>query len=148
MEYQKHKCCHSVCDCFEISRIMDRIKSVTYYQVYNATKEAYAFLHKFFHVCSLRAHNNRMYTSFTHKALPPNTDHSSDTQGIPQCWTQAPPLMTLNIFRRKINNMNVTDKCCLSVRGVNNAPPSAIKREKFNVHKFVQRENQTESIAV
>ena len=34
------------------------------------------------------------------------------------------------------------------VRGVNNAPPSGQIRKKSNVHKFVQRENQTESIAV
>ena len=147
MEYQKHKCCDQNCDCFEISRVMDRIKAVTYYQVYNAAKEAYVFSFSFIQNCTV-GRINRRRKNFIYKALPPNTDHSSDTQGIPQSWTQAPPLMTLNIFRRKINNMNVTDKCCLSVRGVNNAPPSAIKREKFNVHKFVQRENQTESFAV
>ena len=152
MEYQKHKCCDQNCDCFEISRVMDRIKSVTYYQVYNATKEAYAFLHKFFHVCSLRAHNNRMYTSFTHKALPPNTDHSSDTEGIPESWTQAPPRRnTIKILNTIINEhrdslWRLKIPVFLGVRGVNNAPPSARKRNY--VHDLIQRENQTESFAV
>ena len=152
MEYQKHKCCDQNCDCFEISRVMDRIKSVTYYQVYNATKEAYAFLHKFFHVCSLRAHNNRMYTSFTHKALPPNTDHSSDTQGIPQCWTQAPPKRnTVRIFQA-INNEHRDSKwrlkipVFLGVRGVNNAPPSARKRNY--VYQDLRYKNQQTDFAV
>ena len=147
MEYQKHKCCDQNCDCFEISRVMDRIKSVTYYQVYNAAKEAYVFSFSYIRNGSV-GKVNRNHKRFINKALPSNIDYSSGNQGIPNPWKTAPPEIKLNIFTKKINRRNVTDKCCLSVRGVNNAPPSVIKREKFNVHKFVQRENQTESIAV
>jgi len=153
MEYQKHKCCGSVCDCFEISRVMDRIKSVTYYQVYNAAKEAFVFSFSFIQNCTV-GRINRRRKNFIYKALPPNTDHSSDTEGIPESWTQAPPRRNaLKILNTIINEhrdslWRLKVPVFLGVRGVNNAPPSANKREKFNVHKFVQRENQTESFAV
>ena len=153
MEYQKHKCCYQNCDCFEISRVMDRIKAVTYYQFYNAAKEAYVFSFSFIQNCTV-GRINRRRKNFINKALPPNIDHSSDTQGIPQCWTQAPPKRNIVRIFQAINNEHRDSKwrlkipVFLGVRGVNNAPPSAIKREKFNVHKLVQRENQTESFAV
>jgi len=97
MEYKIHKCCDQSCDCFEIIRVMHRIKLVTFYQVYNAVKEAYVFSFSYIR----NYFEGRIYRRakrFIGKALPPNTDHSSDTQGIPQPWSQAPPL-TRNTFR-------------------------------------------------
>ena len=32
--------------------------------------------------------------SLIRQALPPNTDHSADVQGIPECYTQGPPNLT------------------------------------------------------
>ena len=62
---------------------------------------------------------------------------------------QAPPKRnTLRIFQtmseHPSNLLNIKIPTVFGVRGVNNAPPSAIKRENSNVHRFVQRENQTE----
>ena len=155
MEYKIHKCCDQRCDCFEISRVMDRIKLVTFYQVYNAVKEAYVFsfsyIRNFF--------EGRIYRRtkrFIYKALPPNIDHSSDTQGIPQPGSQAPPLTrnTFRIFHKTSEHQQFSFADSIprigivfSVRGVTNAPPSARERE-INVHEFVQCKNQTESFAV
>ena len=66
---------------------------------------------------------------------------------------QAPPPKrnTVRIFQA-INNEHRDSKwrlkipVFLGVRGVNNAPPSARKRNY--VHELIQRENQTESFAV
>ena len=152
MEYKIHKCCDQRCDCFEISRVIDRIKLVTFYQVYNAVKEAYVFSFSYIRNC-FEGRIYRRTKRFIGKALPPNIDHSSDTQGIPQPWSQAPPL-TRNTFRifHKISEhqgkpLNIKFPTVFGVRGVNNAPPSARERVK-NVHEFVQCKNQTESIAV
>ena len=151
MEYKIHKCCDQICDCFEISRVIDRIKLVTYYEVYNAAKEAFVFSFSYLRNC-FEGRIYRQTTRFIYKALPPNIDHSSDTQGIPQCWTQAPPKRnTVKIFQA-INNEHrdslwrLKVPIVFGVRGVNNAPPSARKRNY--VHELIQRENQTESFAV
>ena len=151
MEYQKHKCCGSVCDCFEISRIMDRIKSVTYYQVYNAAKEAFVFSFSFIQNCTV-GRINRRRKNFIYKALPPNTDHSSDTEGIPESWTQAPPRRnTLRIFH-KIMNEHRDSKWrfkipkVLGVQGKNQAPPSAKARE--HVYQDLRYKNQQTDFAV
>jgi len=151
MEYKIHKCCDQICDCFEISRVIDRIKLVTYYEVYNAAKEAFVFSFSYLRNC-FEGRIYRQTKRFIYKALPPNIDHSSDTQGIPQCWTQAPPKRnTVKIFQA-INNEHrdslwrLKVPIVFGVRGVNNAPPSARKRNY--VHELIQRENQTESFAV
>ena len=151
MEYQKHKCCDRNCDFFEISRVMDSIKLVTYYQVYNAAKEAYVFSFSFIQNCTV-GRINRRRKNFINKALPPNTDHSSATQGIPQCWTQAPPKRNIVRIFQAINNEHRDSKwrlkipVFLGVRGVNNAPPSARKRNY--VQELIHRENQTKSISI
>lgn len=152
MEYKIHKCCDKKCDCFQISRVIDRIKLLSFYQVYNAVKEAYVFSFSYIRNC-FEGRIYRRTKRFIYKALPPNIDHSSDTQGIPQPWSQAPPL-TRNTFRifQAINNEHRDSKwrlkipVFLGVRGVNNAPPSAKARE--HVYEFIQRENQTESKSV
>tara|TARA_R100001463_G_scaffold85303_1_gene140220 strand:+ start:530 stop:1021 length:492 start_codon:yes stop_codon:yes gene_type:complete len=152
MEYKKHKCCGKKCDCFEISRVINRIKSVTYYQAYNATKEAYVFLSTFLHDCSASLRSNRIFTSFIQKSLPPNIDHSSDTQGIPEPWTQAPPRRnTFKIFHTIMNDhRNSIWRFKVSIvfgdRGVINAPLSA-KASKY-VYEFIHRENQKKSISI
>ena len=152
MEYKIHKCCDKKCDCFEISRVIDRIKVLSFYQVYNVAKEAYIFSFSYIRNC-FEGRIYRRTKRFIYKSLPPNIDHSSDTQGIPQCWTQAPPKRnTFRIFHKITNEHQMILKfkkflVVYGVRGVNNAPPSARERVK-NVHQLVQRENQTESFAV
>ena len=47
------------------------------------------------------------------------------------------------LFADSILRLGIT----FGVRGVNNAPPSVIKAREY-VYEFIQRENQTESIAV
>lgn len=64
---------------------------------------------------------------------------------------QAPPKRnTLRIFQtiseHPSNLLNIKFPTVFGVRGVTNAPPSAETRE--NVYEPIQRENQTESIAV
>ena len=169
MEYQKHKCCDRNCDCFEISRIMGRIKVLSFYQVYNVAKESFVFSFGYLSNNSVgRVSRNR--ERYMNKELPPNTDHSSDTEGIPESWTQAPPLRdTIRIFQRStINDQRSTRNTFRifrqelighqdisrivkfptvhGVRGVINAPPSARKRNY--VHELIHRENQTKSISI
>ena len=152
MEYKKHKCCGKKCDCFEISRVINRIKLLGFYQVHNATRAAYAFLHKWLQVCSASARNNRIYMSFIQKSLPPNTDHASDVEGIPEPWTQAPPRRnTFKIFHTIMNDhRNSIWRFKVSIvfgdRGVINAPLSA-KASKY-VHEFIHRKNQKKSISI
>jgi len=166
MEYKMHKCCGKICNYYEIHKILERINLMTFYQAYNAAKEAYVFSFSFISNGSVGRYN-RKRKKFINKALPNTLDAKASGHGRKKGWPTAPPKhgafsdgcsrwtypptappVKLDIFTKKINCRNVTDKCCLSVRGVNNAPPSANKREKSNVHKFVQRENQIESIAV
>ena len=151
MEYKIHKCCDQICDCFEISRIMDKIKILSFYQVYNAVKESFVFSFGYLSNNSVgRVSRNR--EKYMNKELPPNTDHSSDTEGIPESWTQAPPRRnTLKILNTIINEhrdslWRLKVPIVFGVRGIINAPPSARKRNY--VHELIQRENQTESFAV
>jgi hypothetical protein len=151
MEYKMHECRSEICDYFEIHKVLERIKFMTYYQVYNAAKEAYVFSFSYIRNGSV-GRVNRNQKRFINKALPSTIDHSSDTQGIPQCWTQAPPI-SLAYEKTKISEHQDISRIFKfptvhGVRGVNNAPPSGQIRENSNVHKFVQRENQIESIAV
>ena len=151
MEYKIHKCCDQICDCFEISRVIDRIKVLSFYQVYNVAKEAYIFSFSYLRNC-FEGRIYRRTKRYIYKALPPNIDHSSDTQGIPQCWTQAPPKRnTFRIFHKITNEhrdslWRLKFPTVFGVRGVINAPPSAKAREY--VYEFIQRENQTESKSV
>ena len=145
MEYKLNNCGATICSFYQNSKVIEQIKLMTYYQVYNASKEAYVFSFSYLRNCSV-GRVNRNQKRFRNKALPSTIDYSSGNQGIPNPWKTAPPLIKLNVFRKKINHRNVIDKCCLSVRGVNNAPPSAKARE--HVYEFIQRENQTESFAV
>ena len=146
-----HKCCGEICNYYEIHKILERIKLMTYYQVYNAAKEAYVFSFSYIrHGCEGRV--NRNQKRFINKALPSTIDCSSGNQGIPNPWKTAPPI-SLTHEKTKISEHQDISRIFKfptvhGVRGVNNAPPSANKREKCNVHKFVQRENQIESIAV
>lgn len=151
MEYQKHKCCDRNCDCFEISRIMGRIKVLSFYQVYNVAKESFVFSFGYLSNNSVgRVSRNR--ERYMNKELPPNTDHSSDTEGIPESWTQAPPRRNiLKILNQIINEHQDISRIVKfptvhGVRGVINAPPSARKRNY--VHELIHRENQTKSISI
>tara|TARA_R100001129_G_C5262187_1_gene231555 strand:- start:246 stop:707 length:462 start_codon:yes stop_codon:yes gene_type:complete len=153
MEYKVHKCESAICQCFEVGRILERIKLMTYYEKYNAMKEAYVFAFSFLRNCSSGARTNRLSSKLMEKALPSTKDVKLWAQGIPTSWFIDPP-----------NNSDSWEKYCnkrneyqdmsrflkfptvFGVRGVNNAPPSAETRE--HVYEPIQRENQTESIAV
>ena len=91
MEYKVHKCESAICQCFEISTVMERFKLMTYYEKYNAMKKAYVFSFSFLRDCSSGARTNRRSSKLMDKALQPNSDFSVDFEGIPQSWTTAPP---------------------------------------------------------
>ena len=151
MEYKMHECRSEICDYFEIHKVLERIKFMTYYQVYNAAKEAYVFSFSYLRNCSV-GKVNRNQKRFINKALPSTIDYSSGNQGIPNPWKTAPPI-SLTHKKTKISEHQDISRIfkfptVYGVRGVNNAPPSGKIREKSNVHKLVQRKNQIESIAV
>ena len=171
MEYKMHKCCGEICNYFEIYKVLERIKLMTYYQVYNAAKEAYVFSFSYIrNGCEGRV--NRKRKKFINKALPNTLDAKARGHGIKKGWPTAPPKhgafsdgcsrwtypptappISLTYEKTKISEHQDISRIFKfptvhGVRGVNNAPPSANKRERSNVHKFVQRENQIESIAV
>ena len=151
MEYKLHECRGESCDCFQNSKVLERIKFMTYYQVYNAAKEAYVFSFSYIRNGSV-GRINRKRKKFVNKALPNTIDAKAKGHGIMKGWPTAPPI-SLTYEKTKISEHQDISRIFKfptvhGVRGVNNAPPSANKREKSNVHKFVQRENQIESIAV
>ena len=171
MEYQNHKCDSAICDCFEISKVMERTRLMTYYQVYNAAREAYVFSFSYISNGSV-GRINRKRKKFFNKALPNTIDAKAKGHGIKKGWPTAPPKhgafsdgcsrwtypptappISLTYEKTKISEHQDISRIFKyptvhGVRGVINAPPSGQIRKKSNVHKFVQRENQTESIAV
>ena len=151
MEYKLNNCGATICSFYENSKIIERIRLMTYYQVYNAAKEAFVFSFSYLCNCCVGKIHRRA-KRFIYKALPPNIDHSSDTQGIPQCWTQAPPKRnTFRIFH-KIMNEHRDSKWrlkipkVLGVLGKNQAPPSAKARE--HVYQDLRYKNQQTDFAV
>ena len=126
---------------------------VTYFTKYCATKSSHVFVFSFLRTATSAQRIYRLTCRLITKALQPNSDFSVDFEGIPQSWTTAPPRLPKEITKMRArkpedlaNNENLTNNSGLG--GLTDAPPSANKREKSNVHKFVQRKNQTESIAV
>ena len=153
MEYKVHKCESAICQCFEVGRILERIKLMTYYEKYNAMKEAYVFAFSFLRDCSSVARSNRLYSKLTDKALPTTKNLKACGQGLPTSWFTDPPNNSHSL-RKYSNNRNeyqdmsrfLRFPTVFGVRGVNNPPPCAETRE--HVYEPIQRENQTESIAV
>lgn len=124
---------------------------VTYYTKYCATKSSHVFSFGFLRTATSAARIYRLTSKLMEKALPSTKDVKLWAQGIPNSWFTDPPRLPKEITtvsEHKDTSRFLKFPTVFGVRGVNNAPPSAIKREISNVHEFVQRENQTESIAV
>ena len=126
---------------------------VTYFTEYCATKSSHVFMFGFLKTATSAQRIYRLTCKLITKALQPNSDFSVDFEGIPQSWTTAPPRLPKEMIKTRArkpedlaSNENLSRNS--GVRGLTDAPPCANKREKSNVHKLVQRENQTESIAV
>ena len=174
MEYKFNNCGATICSFYENSKVIEQIKLMTYYQVYNAAKEAFVFSFSYIRN-GWEGKINRKRKKFVNKALPSTTDAKAKGCGIKKGWPTAPPSCgafndgclrwtypptappakrnTFRIFRKELIEHHdlprfIKYPTVHGVRGVNNAPPSGQIRKKSNVHKFVQRENQTESIAV
>ena len=152
-------------------KVLELINLMTYYQVYNADRKACVFSFSYIRN-SCEGRINRQQKKFVNKALPKTIDAKAKGHGLKKGWPTAPPKhgaffdgcsrwtypptappILLSYEKTKISEHQDISRIfkfptVYGVRGVNNAPPSANKREKSNVHKFVQRENQIESIAV
>ena len=153
MEYKVHKCESAICQCFEVGRILERIKFMTYYEKYNDLKKAYVFSFSFLRDCSSGARTNRLYSKLTDKALPNTKDAKIWGQGLPTSWFTDPPNNSDSLRKYFNNRKEYQDMSqflrfptVFGVRGVNQAPPSAETRE--HVYEPIQRENQTESKSV
>ena len=151
MEYKMHKCESAICQCFEISTVMERFKLMTYYEKFNSMKEAYVFSFRFLRDCSSGARTNRRSSKVMDKALPNTRDVKLWGQGLPTSWFTDPPRLPKKITKTRArkpedlaNNEILTNNSGLG--GLTDAPPSAETRE--HVYEPIQRENQTESIAV
>ena len=174
MEYKFNNCGATICSFYENSKVIEQIKLMTYYQVYNAAKEAFVFSFSYIRN-GWEGKINRKRKKFFNKALPNTIDATAKGHGIKKGWPTAPPSCgafndgclrwtypptappakrnTFRIFRKELIEHHdlprfIKYPTVHGVRGVINAPPSGQIRKKRNVHKFVQRENQTESIAV
>lgn len=171
MYYKAHKCESTICQCFEVGRVLEQIDCMTYYQVHNAAKEAFVFSFSYIrNGCEGRV--NRKRKKFINKALPNTLDAKAKGHGIKKGWPTAPPKhgafsdgcsrwtypptappILLTYEKTKISEHQDISRIFKfptvhGVRGVNNAPPSANKREKSNVHKDAYSKNQIASIAV
>lgn len=122
---------------------------VTYFTEYCATKSSHVFMFSFLKTATSAQRIYRLTCKLITKALQPNSDFSVDFEGIPQSWTTAPPSLSneiITVSEHKDTSRFLKIPTFFGVRGVNNAPPSAETRE--HVYEPIQRENQTESIAV
>ena len=64
---------------------------MNYFQLYNAQKEAYVFLHSFILSVSSCVRMNRQTIRAARKALPSTSDAKEWGQGIPVPWFTGPP---------------------------------------------------------
>ncbi len=64
---------------------------MSFYNLYNARKEAYVFLHSLILSVSSCVRMNRRTERATRKALPNTTDAKEWGQGIPVPWFTGPP---------------------------------------------------------
>ena len=126
---------------------------VTYFTEYCATKSSHVFSFGFLRTATSAQRIYRRISKLMEKALPSTKDAKLWAQGTPTSWFTDPPRLPKKIIKTRArkpedlaSNENLTNNS--GVRGLTDAPPSAHKRENSNVHKLVQRENQTEGKSV
>ena len=124
---------------------------VTYYTKYCATKSSHVFSFGFLKTATSAARIYRRISKLLEKALPDTKDVKLWAQGIPNSWFTDPPRLPKEITKMRArkpedlaSNEILTNNSGLG--GLTDAPPSAETRE--HVYEPIQRENQTESIAV
>jgi len=143
MEYQKHKCYGSICECYQINRKISLEKVLL---KISKSKKATRH-HRVFATCMAKRFGTWM------KRLSVLNLQEKWAEQLTNATPRTGPPPTRNRFRifqtiseHPSNVLNIKFPTVHGVRGVINAPPSARKRNY--VHEFIQRENQTESIAV
>ena len=122
---------------------------VTYFAKYCATKASHVFSFGFLKTATSAQRIYRLTSKLMKKALPSTKDVKLCAQGIPNSWFTDPPRLQkeiITVSEHKDTSQFLKIPTVFGVRGVNNAPPSAETRK--HVYEPIQRENQTESIAV
>lgn len=124
---------------------------VTYFTKYCATKSSHVFMFGFLKTATSAARIYRRISKLLEKALPDTKDVKLCTQGMSNSWFTDPPRLPKEIIKSRArkpedlaSNENLTNNSGLG--GLTDAPPCAETRE--HVYEPIQRENQTESIAV
>lgn len=124
---------------------------VTYFTKYCATKSSHVFMFGFLITATSAARIYRRINKFMGKALPSTKDVKLWAQGMSNSWFRDPPRLPKEITKTRArkpgdlaSNEILTNNSGLG--GLTDAPPSAEARK--HVYEFIQRENQTESIAV
>ena len=119
---------------------------VTYFTEYCATKSSHVFSFGFLRTATSAARIYRRISKLLEKALPDTKDVKLCTQGMSNSWFTDPPRLPKKIIKTRArkpedlaSNENLSRNS--GVKGLTDAPPSANKREKSNVHQFVQRKN-------
>ena len=126
---------------------------VTYYTKYCTTKSSHVFMFGFLRTATSAQRIYRLTSKLIQKALPSTKDAKLWEQGTPTSWFTDRPRLPKKIIKtraRKPEDLASNEILSrnLGVRDLTDAPPSAHKRENSNVHKLVQRENQTEGKSV
>jgi len=144
MEYQKHKCRGSVCECFQKNKISLEKVMLKISKSKKATRH-----HRVFATCMAKRFGTwmkRLSVFNLQEKWAEQLTNAAPRTGPP------PKRSTFRIFHKIIDEHQIVSRFLKfptvhGVRGVINAPPSVIKAREY-VHEFIQRENQTESIAV
>ena len=169
MEYQKHKCCGSVCECFQINRkislekVMLKIskskKSTRHHRVFaTCMAKRFGTWMKRLSVLNKQEKWAELLTNAVPRTGPPplrNTirifQRSTINDQRSTINDQRSTRNTFRIFRQELIGHQDISRIIKfptvhGVRGVINAPPSARKRNY--VHELIHRENQTKSISI
>jgi len=144
MEYQKHKCRGSICECYQINRKISLEKVML---KISKSKKATRH-HRVFAECMAKRFGTWM------KRLSVLNLQEKWAEQLTNAAPRTGPPPTRNrfrIFHKIIDEHQIVSRFLKfptvhGVRGVINAPPSVKAREY--VHEFIHRENQKKSISI